>query len=152
MNDKKTIVEECFSLDVNVLLKNLKFYGGATNMAGNLSWTNSDDKVLFTCFYELDISSLLLRLWDTPFQGYDQMEYMINLETTNLHSGGLRYWFSCPINNCNRRVGKLYKPRLFDFFGCRTCHNLTLIDVNYFFCQRQLKFPDYHYCYKSPID
>jgi hypothetical protein len=27
-----------------------------------------------------------------------------------------------------------------------------MIDVNYFFCQRQLKFPDYHYCDKSPID
>ena len=39
------------------------------------------------------------------------------------HFGGMRYWFLCP--RCNKRVGKLYRPKLTDKFECRHCYHLT---------------------------
>ena len=43
--------------------------------------------------------------------------------------GGERWWFTCPLKvndvNCNRRVGKLYLPPGANYFGCRSCHELT---------------------------
>ncbi len=55
--------------------------------------------------------------------------YTVPLVTTRLHSGGLRWWFLCPLSRneqpCLRRVGKLYLPPSGRYYGCRQCYNLT---------------------------
>ena len=57
----------------------------------------------------------------------------IPLVTTQLHSGGKRYWFSCP--NCRGRVGRLHLPYGRSYFFCRRCYDLT-----YMSCQESHKF------------
>ena len=49
--------------------------------------------------------------------------YNINLTTTPCNLGGERYWFTCPVPHCNKRVGMLYIAG--DTFTCRHCCNLT---------------------------
>ncbi len=53
----------------------------------------------------------------------------IPLQGTIPNFGGIRWWFLCPLNNagvtCNRRVKKLFFPPRGQYFGCRTCFNLT---------------------------
>lgn len=48
--------------------------------------------------------------------------YDIELTTSKLSHGGLRYWFKCPF--CSQRVGKLYKHPLNQKLACRNCHKL----------------------------
>lgn len=50
--------------------------------------------------------------------------YRIPLTTTPCHFGGVRYWFTCPLD-CGRRVGTLYLTSGGQYFGCRHCYNLT---------------------------
>lgn len=53
----------------------------------------------------------------------------IQLQSTRLYSGRLRWWFTCPrVSNgkpCFRRVGKVYLPPGGVYFGCRLCYGLT---------------------------
>ncbi|MBN9122903.1 MAG: hypothetical protein J0I06_27820 [Planctomycetes bacterium] len=55
------------------------------------------------------------------------LDYSVRLVTTGCHLGGVRWWFVCPLVRdnvaCGRRVRKLYLCG--QYFGCRTCHNLT---------------------------
>jgi hypothetical protein len=47
----------------------------------------------------------------------------ITIRWTKCHFGGLRPWFNCPGQNCNRRVGKLYWAD--GCFVCRRCLGLA---------------------------
>ncbi|MGO8691868.1 MAG: hypothetical protein ACLQLG_19775 [Thermoguttaceae bacterium] len=62
-------------------------------------------------------------------RGETDVRLPIPLQGTFPALGGLRLWFTCPLNAsgvpCNRRVGKLYLPPGVRYFGCRHCHNLT---------------------------
>lgn len=53
----------------------------------------------------------------------EQLDYKINLTTTQCNYGGRRYWFICPLRTayrpCGRRVGKLYLVGR--YLGCRYC-------------------------------
>jgi hypothetical protein len=51
--------------------------------------------------------------------------YRVNLTTTLLPWGGVRYWFVCPLQGCYRRVGCLYLPPGGKYFGCRHCNDLS---------------------------
>ena len=57
------------------------------------------------------------------------IDYRIPLATTLCNYGGVRYWFICPLivngQLCGKRVGVLYKPDFSNYFGCRSCFNLT---------------------------
>jgi hypothetical protein len=59
----------------------------------------------------------------------EQIEGRNQLVTTSLHSGGLRWWFLCPLittgQACQARVKKLYLQPGARYFGCRTCYDLT---------------------------
>lgn len=50
------------------------------------------------------------------------MDKNIELTTSNLHFGGVRYWFKCPL--CNKRVGTLFIHPLNQSIGCRNCLGL----------------------------
>lgn len=53
------------------------------------------------------------------------ISYTVELFTTKPHFGGLRWWFICPNQECDRMVVKLYQPPGATHFLCRTCQNLT---------------------------
>ena len=59
-------------------------------------------------------------------------DYKVQLEETQCHFGGARFWFICPLYKnkkyCGRRVGVLYKDG--DWFGCRHCYELTYTSRN----------------------
>ena len=57
------------------------------------------------------------------------VQLMFTLEATKTGSGGLRWWFRCPLANCTRRAAKLYLPVNAPYFGCRDCHQLTYRSV-----------------------
>ena len=46
----------------------------------------------------------------------------IELMTSNMHFGGLRFWFKCPM--CERRMGTLFIHPLSQQLGCRGCLGL----------------------------
>ena len=54
-------------------------------------------------------------------EGY---EYVVPVEYTECHFGGVRPWFRCPAQDCGKRVGKLYCPPRGHYYVCRECHNL----------------------------
>jgi hypothetical protein len=47
---------------------------------------------------------------------WQELDYKINLTTTECNFGGIRYWFICP--DCNKRVCVLYADIM---FKCRAC-------------------------------
>jgi hypothetical protein len=55
------------------------------------------------------------------------LNYSVRLVTTCPHSGGLRWWFICPLVRngapCRRRVAKVFRRGR--YFGCRDCHGLA---------------------------
>ena len=55
----------------------------------------------------------------------EDFNYPVELTTTSLPWGGIRYWFVCPLQGCNRRVGCLYLPPNGKYFGCRHCYDLS---------------------------
>jgi hypothetical protein len=63
------------------------------------------------------------------WNGREDVEVPIRMQTTPPQFGGRRWWFTCPLARdgvaCNRRVAKLYCPSGAQYFGCRTCHDLT---------------------------
>jgi hypothetical protein len=69
------------------------------------------------------------RLHYTRTNAGEQMDYRVNLTTTPLPWGGLRWWFLCPLvtggRYCGRRVGKLCLPPGARYFGCRHCYRLA---------------------------
>ncbi len=48
----------------------------------------------------------------------------VSIDRTLLHSGGRRYWWTCPGYRCGRRVGVLYYPIAGHGFACRRCHGV----------------------------
>jgi hypothetical protein len=51
----------------------------------------------------------------------------VGLQTTVPNYGGLRWWFTCPLEGCERRARKLYRPPGELYFGCRQCYQLTYL-------------------------
>lgn len=79
------------------------------------------------------VLTLIYALGDKP------IHLPILLQQTHLPSGGLRWWFTCPIS-CNRRVRKLYLPPGRTVYGCRHCYDLT------HFCRRRGYTSEYRMC------
>ncbi|MBI2410851.1 MAG: hypothetical protein HYV32_03090 [Candidatus Kerfeldbacteria bacterium] len=53
----------------------------------------------------------------------------LELTTTILCSGGLRYWFKCPV--CKKRIGVLFQHPIEQVIGCRTCLHLDYLKHRY---------------------
>jgi len=76
--------------------------------------------------YEVDTTGepLIVRLLYLLPEGGEPMECQVGLQTTGVSWGGGRWWFTCPLACCGRRVQKLYLPPEAQFFLCRHCHHL----------------------------
>ena len=128
-DEKKDTVEDCWEIDVNQLAKKGSLNVGITDV---LSWKDpGTGKRLSSVGFSTYLSAGGDRIFQLSYD-WDHSEHIlipIQLQTTPMHFGGVRWWFTCPLivdgNPCNRRVAKLYLSRDSMYYGCRRCHNLT---------------------------
>lgn len=70
-----------------------------------------------------------LKLHYRPRTDEGPVELRVQLTTTPLPWGGVRWWFICPLKRggqeSGRRCDKLYLPPRAGWFGCRKCYDLT---------------------------
>lgn len=123
----KRRVEECDSVDTAVLRRRGWLRPGAIS-TGPLTWTYRPGAATSQITLTTDLSNPecpLARLSYT-LSG-ERLTYPVELEATQPHYGGVRWWFLCPMRPrgvpCGRRVRKLYRSG--HCFGCRQCHDLT---------------------------
>lgn len=123
----KTTVEQCYTLNVGLLLRDGHLWHGAE---GSMSWTHGFTReclasVGFTMLSD-DGDNLVLRL-NYRIGGCEDIELKIRLQTTTPQFGGVRWWLTCPLMTddgpCERRVAKLHFRNR--YFGCRQCLDLT---------------------------
>lgn len=136
--DRKTVVEDCLSIDANRWTRAGIIKAGIVNH-GTMRWAYPNGGG-FTIRFQVDTrqqTEPILRMsydwiWRSTEQ-VDSVSYAVGLETTKPFLGGLRWWFICP--RCKGRCGKLYLPPPARHFGCRSCHSLT-----YTSCQERGKY------------
>jgi hypothetical protein len=134
---KKMTVEECLTLDINKLVKD----GLLHRSWGELRWYRGREETASVSYMLKDIgfkegrSAYVLTIRSPVIRRGQRISIPqdIPLVTTQLHSGGKRYWFSCP--DCRRGVGRLHRPHGASRFLCRSCYDLT-----YASCQESHKF------------
>jgi hypothetical protein len=131
---KKTVVEDCLSLDANRWTREGILRAGIQR-SGTWQWKYSDGH---TSWIEYEVRTLDMG-WPTVRLAYgwpnketgqrETADYRVDLTTTRPRFGGLRFWFVCPLvvggRPCGRRAGKLYLPPWGRYFGCRRCYDLS---------------------------
>ena len=132
---KKTIVEECWSLDACWFARQGVFNGANFSLGASLTWSNSFGEQALSVPYWIENlnGAFILHLLVRPDRYSEAIDLKVPVESTHPHFGGVRWWFLCPLSNkgvpCNRRVRKLYRPRSVWNFGCRACLDLTYRSV-----------------------
>jgi len=95
---------------------------------GTITWT-WDSRNQSSIGYAVDWPNESVRLRYGDPDGSNPVDLRIALVSTFVRNGGKRWWFSCPLLceglPCRRRCSSLNLPRGADYFGCRSCHNLT---------------------------
>jgi hypothetical protein len=122
--ERKLSVEECFSLDVNLLVKD-RFIELGYKDEGLLVWKNQFTGIeLGTCEIQADTTNIddswISITYATNKTG--QVNQGIYLIPTTPNYGGIRWWFECP--DCGKKAVKLYLAKE-PHFTCRKCANLT---------------------------
>ena len=134
---KKTAVEECLTLKVEEFTR-----GGLLRpRTSSVGWYRGREETAYVNYSLRDIglkegqSTYVLTLHSPIIRRGQRISIAQNipLVTTQLHSGGKRFWFQC--SNCRRRVGRLHLPYGMSYFLCRRCYDLT-----YMSCQESHKF------------
>jgi hypothetical protein len=133
---KKTVVEDCESLDANRWMREGILQAGV-HKSGAWGWFRDEARTEQTSSigYEVNTRDVppSIRLFYTFTESKDALDYRIPLVTTQPRFGGLRWWFICALvvngRECGRRVGKLYLPPGARYYGCRHCHDLTYRSV-----------------------
>src|SRR5262245_16929707 len=119
--EKKMTVESCVALDTSIL--DLR---PGVSTSGVLSWGDSSMGYIINT---MNPSRSWIDLSYTVAATGEAIECRNQLVTTRLPSGGVRWWFICPLvtndRACEARVKKLYLPPGGRYFGCRTCYDLT---------------------------
>lgn len=131
-------VEGCLTLNVDRLVRDGMV--GPRWWSGTLTWTRTStgEKTAsagFRCFEDGEAHIVTLNYTVTHQDGEKhEVDQRIVLQTTRMPSGGLRWWFTCPLFKngirCGRRVGRLHIPTGGIYFGCRHCYNLTYTSCN----------------------
>jgi hypothetical protein len=123
-HSKKTQVEECHKWRITGLKDYLTpgFWGTSRWMMGE----NQVGSIGFHVLGNERPTALQVSYTIGARSGHpEEFDYPVNLTTTTLPWGGVRYWFICSLQGCGRRVGCLYLPSGGKYFGCRHCYNLT---------------------------
>lgn len=124
LHTKKTTVEDCHKLTMSALTPYLRAAG-----RGSMSWTRGgrpSGSISFAIIGNDHPEAIRLMYTLTDRAGIKtERDYTIQLTHTLTPWGARRYWFTCPLAGCGRRVGVLYLPPGGSYFGCRHCYNLT---------------------------
>jgi hypothetical protein len=121
---KRLAVEDCRRLPFRMFKKNL-----LVGWSGQITWSRNGE-VISTIGYQVkgsDCPSNILLIYTITRADGEKIDckYPIDLTTTPLPWGGLRYWFVCPIAGCGRRVNVLYLAPGGKYFACRHCYRLS---------------------------
>ena len=143
---KKVTTSSCLQLSISCLLrKGLLIVGEKRD--GYIGWKLQDSRKKKTVQCSVDATNMKNPRVHISYQfkikkcqPSVEVAISIDLSTTRLANGGLRWWFLCPSNTlldlpCRRRVGKLFLPVTSIYFKCRNCHRLT-----YDSCQNSRRF------------
>lgn len=128
---RKTTVEECRRIEAGTFAREGIIVAGERR-EGYVTWDDGRPRQLSVSFVadtrEHPFVSLRYRPRRGGVEGVE-IEYSIELQTTPVPGGKVRWWFVCPLSvngrECGRRVAKLFLPPGGEYFGCRHCHNLT---------------------------
>jgi len=133
----RTTVEDCLLLSADRLM-HLKVFDRTGSHWGTLMWQNTaTGEAIAAVQYKVDPlhednDSLLLRYTITRTR--EPVQYAVRLTSTISPWRSVRWWFMCPLIRtrgiCGRRIGKLYLPPQYNYFGCRHCYNLTYTSCN----------------------
>lgn len=127
----KTTVESSLWIDANRWMRE-GILAADTRRSGRWIWKHGlTGEELSSIGYEVrtwDDGMGVLRLLHTNTVTRERFDYRVELQTTEPHLGGFRWWFTCPLAGphgcaCGRRCGKLYLVHR--YFGCRLCQDLT---------------------------
>ena len=127
----KTLVENCFSFALSPIKEHLKRVdAGEGTFSGRIFLTRGDMRdgemrILVSKLDECLTVRLSYKITNRWKEENLDIEFPIRIQHTYPHIGGKRYWLTCPISGCGRRVGKLYLPPRGKYFGCRHCYDLT---------------------------
>lgn len=120
---KKILVEDCFQINIDKLYR---LGGIGVKHDYILKWQHPRNREVFSEIrVKADNNSLILS-YEAVIKATQErlgIQTLIEIEWTNPPLGGRRPWFICP--ECNKRIGKLYKPNNEHFFWCRLCWDLT---------------------------
>ncbi|PKH31650.1 hypothetical protein BJF94_06750 [Acinetobacter radioresistens] len=116
--DKKRTVEHCLVIDIGSLARaNIL----SNDCHGTWVWRDDDNAVTSSAEYQHNQGIFTLR-----FASNDQNKVQnIRISTTPCNYGNHRYWFTCPGENCGRRIAKIYFVD--GQFLCRHCHKLNYL-------------------------
>lgn len=130
---RKTTVEECLFLDINILMRqgletsqSIPVFVKSVSAFRRKKVADIASKLV----EDKDGNPTLCFSYAVKPDGKKQKVFQtVPLQSTLLCSGGLRWWFTCPLTvdgtPCERRVGMLYLPPGGIYFGCRHCYDLT---------------------------
>jgi hypothetical protein len=124
---KKIVVEDCLILDVGRVGPDGPLRPGLQS-SGTMSWNRGSASIGFHV-NTTNPSDSWLNLSYTISDTGEKIECRNELVTTRVCSGGLRWFFLCPLitngQPCRARVHKLYLPPGARSFGCRRYYDLT---------------------------
>ncbi|MFC1765590.1 hypothetical protein ACFL6U_26390 [Planctomycetota bacterium] len=125
---KKETVEQSRSISVSWLRKH-DYFCGYRN--GGITWKNcyGEESSSIGVIVDVEDDPPYIRVQYTNTRRSTgektKCDYKAYLTTTPCNLGGVRYWFLCPLQGCDRRVGTLYCPPGAIYYGCRHCYKLT---------------------------
>jgi len=133
--DRRATVEECRTIDAGKWSREGGLRVGVRS-TGGWHWTNGrTGEEVASVGYLLDTTDAAAPWFRLLYRSRvgngepESMSYRVELETTALPWGGVRWWFRCPLSvngvPCGRRVAKIHLPPGARHFGCRRCHDLT---------------------------
>lgn len=130
---RKTTVEECLFIDVNQIRRR-GFDGVKTTVvfakSSNALRRKAVGEIGFRLIESEEKNPVMVFEYSIKSAEKEQkVAEPVPLQHTKLCSGGLRWWFTCPLAKdekpCLRRVRMLYMPPEGVNFGCRYCYDLT---------------------------
>lgn len=130
----KSEADWCKKIEIWWLLRDMSIHG-KTYKSTTVSWGENGSRGSVGVNVSI-YDEKYVRFYYTQTDNYTgekkEFDYKVQLEETQCHFGGTRFWFICPLYKnkkyCGRRVGVLYKDG--DWFGCRHCYELTYTSRN----------------------
>ena len=128
-------VEACTALDIRQLALAGVFQRGLGNYH-ELTWTDPSSKTPRKALFCVETRgsgrenlSLVFLPTGALTAAERPIKYTIEVSQEPCRFGGIRRWLHCPLFRdgvaCKRRVQALFLPPGREYFGCRTCYNLT---------------------------